>query len=92
MGKGWFDGYTGQRVALFDDYTGDLDLDLFLRITDRYKCNVPVKGSSVYWNPEVIYFTSNINPTLWYMFRTYEQSRAMERRLTKVYEINESFF
>lgn len=88
----WFDGYGGQRVALFDDYYGSISFGLFLRILDRYPVKVPVKGGFVAWNPERIYITSNKRPHFWYDNITLTQYEALERRFTKVYEINENFF
>lgn len=66
-GKGWFDGYEGQHVAIFDEFDGsDLDFAQFKRITDRYPISVPVKGAYTPWCPKVIYFTSNIRPMHWW--------------------------
>lgn len=66
-GDGWFDGYDGQEVALFDDYMDDtmekqhrrITYGLWLKITDRYSLQVPVKGGFVAWKPRIIIFTSN---------------------------------
>jgi len=54
----WFDGYTGQQVAILDDYrSGDLPFNRLLRVLDRYRLDCPVKGGFTYWNPKVIYIT-----------------------------------
>lgn len=54
----WFDGYDGQRVAIFDDFrTKGTSFSFLLRITDRYPMSVPFKGGFVNWNPEIIIFT-----------------------------------
>lgn len=60
-GLQWFDGYIGQEIAVFDDFrfngnTGDFAR--LLRITDRYRLDVPVKGGFVTWEPRVIIFTT----------------------------------
>lgn len=69
----WFDGFTGHRGALFDDYApneqrngGKEDFRLILRLLDRYPFTVPVKGAFVQWNPKYIYITSNFHPVDWF--------------------------
>jgi len=55
-------------VLLFDDVSNPVDLfgrRLFLRITDRYPMQVRCLGKWVEWNPKVIIFTTNQNPTEW---------------------------
>lgn len=91
-GKEWFDGYQGQRVALFDDYRGDLSFDLFLKILDRYPIRVPVKGSFRHWCPEVIFITSNAPWDEWYPNHLGEHRNALRRRITILHEVNESIY
>lgn len=79
----WFDGYVGQEVALFDDYTGDLPIGLFLKLLDRYPVQVEVKGDWVPWVPKRIYITSNLAPEEWYPNATTVQHDAIRRRITK---------
>ncbi len=66
-GKGWFDGYLGQPVAIFDEFDGkDLPFSLWKQLCDKYPMKVPIKGAFVNWNPKIIVFTSNVNPDLWW--------------------------
>lgn len=90
-GKGqWFDGYCGQRVALFDDFNGsEFKLSYFLQILDRYPIIVPVKGGFVQWKPEIIYITSNKPPEEWYANAFAEHQRALLRRFDDVTEFTE---
>lgn len=84
-GGGWFDGYHGQQVALFDDYSGsELKLSYLLKVLDRYPLKVPIKGDFMEWNPEFIYLTSNINPDVWYPNAHEEHRLALRRRFTRV--------
>lgn len=54
----WFDGYTGQKTAIFDDFrAGVIKFHWLLRILDRYPLDTPVKGSFTFWNPERIIIT-----------------------------------
>lgn len=91
-GKGWFDGYMGQRIVLFDDYRGDVPIGLMLQVLDRYPLHVPVKGGHVNWNPRRIYITSNVMPTLWYDSLDVMTLNALQRRLTRIDYIDYKIF
>lgn len=91
-GKGWFDGYCGQRIVLFDDYRGDLEISTMLQVCDRYPMDVPIKGGHVNWCPRRIYITSNVMPSLWYPNIDGESRAALFRRLNRIDAINESIF
>lgn len=63
----WYDGYWGQKVAIFDDLRGDFcPFHTLLRLTDRYPYRVEVKGGSVWFNPETIIITSTYPPNQCY--------------------------
>lgn len=85
----WFDGYHGQKVVLFDDFYGTLPWSMLLNLLDNYPTQVQVKGSFVYWNPEVIYFTSNNHPMYWYHYNDKMLYSALFRRITLIEEIKE---
>jgi len=55
-------GYTNQRVCVFDDFRGGIDFDQFLKILDRYKLTIHVKGGEKTFNSEKIYITSDRPP------------------------------
>jgi hypothetical protein len=62
----WFDGYSGQRCALFDDYRGSwLPFSLALNVFDTggYQVPVPVKGGHALWTATFIVVTSNELPS-----------------------------
>lgn len=80
----WFDGYVGQRVALFDDFDGrHPSITHMLQVTDRYPLDVPVKGGHVAWNPDVIYITTNIPFEEWYPDADASHRAALYRRITR---------
>ena len=66
----WFDGYSGQPYVVFDDFHGERDCGIsfpfLLRLLDRYRMVVPVKGAFANWVPRVIIITSNYSPEQWY--------------------------
>lgn len=93
-GRGWFDGYCGQKVALFDDFYGDIEFGLLLRLLDRYRVNVPIKGGHVSWVPERIFITSNNWFHTWYSDKgiTPDQIAALVRRIHKIEFIDFNIF
>jgi Putative viral replication protein/RNA helicase len=90
-GGDWFDGYTGQDVVLFDDFSGsDFKLTYLLKLCDRYPMRVPVKGDFVHFNPKVIYFTSNVDPEEWYKNAIPEHRAAFFRRVSEIVHMDHS--
>lgn len=83
-GNGWFDGYDGHPIVLFDDFRGScIQLSVLLRVLDGYPIKVPIKGGFVWWYPEEIYITSNLAPLEWYSCKE-TSTRALLRRLTNI--------
>lgn len=84
-GNGWFDGYSGEKIALFDEFTGsEFKLSYLLKLLDCYPMRVPIKGDYVNWAPEEIYITSNMHPNDWYPNALSEHVLALRRRITNV--------
>lgn len=81
-GGTWFDGYSGQEAALFDDFGGsEFKLTYLLKLLDRYPMKVPVKGSFVEWKPNRIYLTSNRTPDEWFANAAAIHLEALWRRI-----------
>lgn len=92
-GDRWFDGYDGQRNALFDDFDGtQLEFRFLLRLLDRYPMQVPIKGGFVNWCPRKIYITSNLHPAEWYEDSHNESRPALLRRIEILNEVRENIF
>lgn len=90
----WFDGYTNQSGVIFDDFRGsrsELKVDLFLRLTDKWPMQVPVKGSFVTWQPKTIYITSNEDPAEWYYNESANTQAAVARRLTTIHHLTQPY-
>jgi len=79
----WWDGYTGQKTILLDDYYGYIPYCELLRVLDRYPYQVPFKGGFVQaqWNTVII--TSNKAPPLWY--KDLGLTPALRRRITNCF-------
>lgn len=83
----WFDGYDGQKYALMDDFSGQMSLRDTLRLLHRYTEKVPIKGSFAWWNPEIVFVTTNIHPAQWYKWEGREaQKSALMKRFTSIRE------
>lgn len=60
----WFDGYTGQKVMIINEFefSKEFSREYLLRICDRYPINVQTKGDYVPFSASTIILTSNENP------------------------------
>jgi len=77
----WWDGYSGQKTVLMDDYYGYLPYSELLRVLDRYPYHAPIKGGFVWAQWETVIITSNKHPSEWY---SQGMTPALERRLTEI--------
>jgi len=83
----WFDGYSGQESVIVDDIGPSEGQhpprNVWLRMTDRYPMQVPVKGGFVDWVPKRIFVTSNFTPE-----DVFHSDRACLRRVSEHLTIN----
>ena len=90
----WFDGYDGQKVAIFDDFRPkEVSFSFLLRVLDRYPLQVPIKGSYTNWNPEYIFITAPHDPCKLFEYRaTYraEDIQQLKRRISKTFDFGQS--
>lgn len=80
----WWDGYDGQVDVICDDFYGTAHMPYaeWLKVCDRYRHTVEVKGGTVHLdNVKRIFFTSNLAPTLWFNLEREYNSAAFSRRL-----------
>lgn len=57
--EGWFDGYSGQDVIVFEDFVGLFPLPLMLKLLDFNPLRLWVKSASVLITASIFFFTSN---------------------------------
>lgn len=73
----WFDGYDDQKVVILDDIRcSSCRFNFLLRLLDRYKVRVPIKGGFKEWNPETIIITAPGKPEE--VFKNRETGEAWE--------------
>lgn len=58
----WFDGYTGQKAVIIDDFRRqEVKFNFMLQLFDIYPMKVPIKGGFVDWVPELIIVTCPVD-------------------------------
>lgn len=80
----FWDGYSGQKRVVVDEFRGCISISHILRWLDRYPVIVEVKGSSCVLQADEIYFTSNLDPREWYPDLDNETKNALLRRFTEI--------
>lgn len=59
----------GQPVAILDDFRkGDCSFKFLLRLLDRYRLAVPIKGGHVQWVPKYIFITCPYEPKAYFQY------------------------
>lgn len=85
-GKLWFDGYDAHPVAILDDFRPTwCGLSFLLRLLDRYRMKVEVKGGYRSWRPSKIYVTCPKPPSECYL-EAGEDIAQLERRISVIKE------
>lgn len=74
----WFDGYTGQKILLLDDFYGWIQWGTLLKMLDIYPFQGPVKGGFTHARWTHVYITSN-RP--WYNWYKKTDQGALQRRI-----------
>lgn len=86
----YFNGYTNQRAALFDDFRGGFcKFRELLRLLDRYPMVVNIKYGCAQWNSERLYITSNRHPKFVYD-KPDEDMEQLLRRIDNIVEFSVS--
>jgi len=62
----WWDGYTGQRAVMFEEFKGQVQLQKMLQILDPYPLRLEIKGGLVPARFTLVFITSNYTPDAWY--------------------------
>jgi len=80
----WWDGYQGQKVAIFDDFRADFcTFHELLRLLDVYPVRVETKGSTEALKVETIIITSCFHPAE--VYKTREDIAQLLRRIDCIF-------
>lgn len=89
----WWDGYRGQSCVLIDDFDPDICHEMtyafYLQLLDRYPLFVDPRFGRVNFCSNVIIFTSNIDPSTWFLEKPNRE--AFFRRVSTVRYFESSF-
>ena len=78
----WFDGYSGQKVLLINEFYGQLRPSKLLKLLDGYRTQYPVKGGFITAEWDTVIITSNQHPEQWYGEKVpLEVKHAIARRI-----------
>lgn len=86
----WFDGYSGEKTILLDDFTGWIKHSFLLRVLDGYRLQLPVKGGFISAAWTQVFITSNRHPRDW--FAQLGLRPELVRRITECWRCEETAF
>jgi Putative viral replication protein./RNA helicase. len=78
----WWDGYNGEETLLLDDFDADIPFAELLKVLDRYKYRVQVKGGFVGARWTRVFITTNNPPDHFYKFVS--NRKALVRRISEI--------
>lgn len=78
----WWDGYTGQRILIIDDFEGWIAFRELIKIIDIYRYRCQTKGGQVWAWWRHVFITSNIDYHKWFPF--VKNIVPLTRRITKI--------
>lgn len=87
-----FESYDGQKWILLEDFDPkSLSVCVLKRITDRYHCILPGRGSSPPGLHDGVIITTNYPPTSWYPEAPLDYT-ALERRMTEHFTCKKAYW
>ncbi len=80
----WWDGYSGQKYIIMEEFRGQLKLGYMLRLLDRYDMKVEYKGGMCEFCGTYIVITSPKHPENWFTTAENDSIEQLLRRITKI--------
>lgn len=77
----WFDGYSGEKTLVINDFYGWIKYGMMLNLLDGHQQRLEVKGGFTWANWNRVIITSNEHPANWYE-RGF--TSALKRRITEI--------
>lgn len=87
----WWDGYTGQRAILIDDYGGDIQFRRFLRILDGHPLILPIKNGFEVASYDLVFITCNLLPCEWYT-KVFANHPICYRAMCRRFKLMKTFY
>lgn len=85
----WWDKYDAHDTVIMDEFRGQLPYAYLLRLLDRYKMQVEVKGGMMEFVPDTIIITSPIHPSQWYNpqnMKAADKIGQLKRRISEIWQ------
>lgn len=79
----WWDGYSGQKTLVIDEYSNQVKITKMLNILDGYKLRLPIKGGFTYANWTRVIITTNLGPSELHTHANEEHVNAFKRRISE---------
>lgn len=84
-GNKWWNGYLGEKNVIIDDFSEEgFPFRTLLRVLDRYKVSVEVKGGTIPLAASRIYITADRPIEEWYIGLTDSELKQLKRRITRI--------
>lgn len=80
----WWDGYQGEDVILLDDYNNNYNLPRLLRVLDKYKLRLPIKGGFTWAKWTKVFITTNLRKCELHESAKDEHRNALFRRIDEI--------
>lgn len=84
----WWDKYDAHNTVIMDEFRGQLPYAYLLRLLDRYKMQVEIKGGMMEFVPDTIIITSPIHPSQWYNpehMKAADKIGQLKRRISEIW-------
>lgn len=89
----WWDGYSGEKHILFDEFSSQISLSNMLMYLDVYPMRMEIKGGYTYADWDTVTIISNDNPQTFYSGSgvSTEKRNAFARRINCVIEMRQNY-
>lgn len=81
--KIWWDGYTNQKIVIFDDWTCQIGFTNLLKILDTQCLDLDIKGGRARLQADTYVFSTNIKPEEWYSGMRHKDREPLARKITE---------
>jgi hypothetical protein len=85
----WWDGYTGQKTVIIDEFRGEIGLAFLLRLMDKWPLTVARRGNqAIPFTSDEVIVTSCYHPHHIYKTETNKQMKQLYRRCEVIHMHN----